>query len=89
MITSHMWTGWWEPNDIDPRPQYGPCETFINGVKCGKPRSEHGNPAPARPRVEPVPPKVYPYEDGDALVLGPECFKTENAICYQGEWYYS
>lgn len=33
--------------------------------------------------------RVYPYEDGDTLVLGPECFLEllTGTIAYQGRWY--
>lgn len=31
----------------------------------------------------------YPYEDGDVIVLGPECFvsKDESVLCWKGENY--
>jgi hypothetical protein len=48
MITTHMWTGWWEPNEHDSRPTYGPCET----VPCNAPRSQHENSEPARRRTD-------------------------------------
>lgn len=31
----------------------------------------------------------YPFPDGDALVLGPECFISHGVISYQGKNYYS
>lgn len=33
--------------------------------------------------------KDYPYQEGDAIILGPECFAVpdEDMIAWQGEWY--
>jgi hypothetical protein len=30
----------------------------------------------------------YPYESGDVLVLGPECFTNGDIICWRGMNYY-
>jgi hypothetical protein len=38
-------------------------------------------------RTETQPP--FPFPDGDALVLGPECFISHGVISYQGKNYYS